>query len=201
MENNQSNAQQRIGVLIAGVLTVSATIGLVVLLLAGGSKNQDPGTTPTSAPTATTTVPAEQVIAAPTVVEADAKVKEWNEKIGATIQKIIVEVSAPPAASIDVLRLKCERVKTLVTEARTYPAAPRADVAEAFDNWLAVLEDAAVFCTDGSKELTESDALAAAGNNIGSTGAYFENFIQAVGKYVDLNQRPSNAPQNTPGQP
>lgn len=193
MDNETQNPQQRIGVLLAVVLTIAATVALVALLLTGGGEKADPATTTTV--TASTTLPDEQVIAPPTVVEADAKVKAWNENIGPTIQKIIVEVSAPPAASIDVLRLKCERVKALVKEADSYPKAPREDVAEAFSNWLMVLEDAAIFCTDGSKELPETDALAAAGNNLGSTGAYFETFIQTVGRYVDLGQVPSNAPQ------
>lgn len=191
MENNPKNPQHRISVLLAGVLTISVTLGLVVLLLAGTTTTTPENTLPaTTLPTATTT----PTVSTPTVVEADPAVKDWNETVGATIQKLIVEVSAPPAASIDVLRLKCERVKTLAAEARRYPAAPRPDVADAFGNWVAVLEDAAIFCTDGSKNLTDTEALAAAGNNIGATGAYFETFIQVVGQYVDLAATPSNAP-------
>jgi hypothetical protein len=193
MDHETQNPLQRIGVLLAVVLTIAATVALVALLLTGGETTADPATT--TIPAATTTVPDEQVIAPPTVVDADAKVKAWNENIGPTIQKIIVEVSAPPAASIDVLRLKCERVKALVKEAGSYPKAPREDVAESFTNWLAVLEDAAIYCTDGSKELPDTDAVAAAGNNLGATGAYFETFIQTIGRYVDLSQAPSNAPQ------
>jgi hypothetical protein len=199
VDHENKNPQQRIGVLLAVVLTIAATVALVALLLTGnGGETTVPTTT---SPVVTTTLPDEQVITTPTVTEADDKVKAWNESVGATIQKIIVEVSAPPSASIDVLRLKCARVKTLVTEARTYPPAPREDVAEAFTNWIAVLEDAAIFCTDGSKELDDTAALAAAGNNLGSSGAYFETFIQTIGRYVDLSQAPANAPQqggNTP---
>lgn len=180
--------------LLAGVLTVVVTVGLVVLLLIGGG-DEVPETVETTTPTTVAQVgpPPDLDIKVPEV--EDPAMVAWNEDMGPLIQRVISDVTSPPVSSIELLRIKCSRVASVVEQMREKPEPPKEDVAEAFDTWLLFLEDATVYCLEGSENLVEQDALTTAGGNLVSTMAYFDSFIEVLSNYVDFTKAPSNAPE------
>lgn len=198
MENEKN--ETRIPMLIAGVLTIVVTVGLVALLILGGGKDepQVETTTETTETTAPIGAPAPQVEIKVPETEDPATVK-WNEDMGPHIQRVISDVTSPPVSSIKLLRIKCSRIENVIGQMREKPAAPQQEVREAFETWLLFLEDATVYCLEGSKNLADDEALTTAGGNLVSTMAYFDTFISAISNYVDLTKTPSNAAgQNTP---
>jgi len=196
VENEKNEA--RIPMLLAGVLTAVVTVGLVALLLLGGG-DDTPETVESTVPTTVAQVgpPPDLDIKVPEV--EDPAMVAWNEDMGPLIQRVISDVTSPPVSSIELLRIKCSRVASAVEQMREKPAPPRDDVAEAFDTWLLFLDDATVYCLEGSENLVEQDALTTAGGNLVSTMAYFDSFIEVVSNYVDFTKAPSNAPE--PGKP
>lgn len=196
MENEKNEA--RLPMLLAGVLTVVITVGLVALLLLGGG-DEAPETVEPTTPTTVAQVgpPPDLDIKVPEV--EDPAMVAWNEDMGPLIQRVISDVTSPPVSSIELLRIKCSRVASVIEQMREKPEPPKEDVAEAFDTWLLFLEDATVYCLDGSENLVEQDALTTAGGNLVSTMAYFDSFIEVLSNYVDFTKAPSNAPE--PGKP
>jgi hypothetical protein len=194
MENEK--IESRIPMILAGVLTTVVTIGLVVLLLwpaISSDTAANPGTTETTETTAPEIAPAPP-ISINTPETEDAATVAWNEEMGPLIQRVISDVTAPPVSSIKLLRIKCARIENAVGQIKTKPKAPKTDVAEAFDTWALFVEDAVVYCLEGSTNLSDEQALTTAGGNLVSTMAYFDTFISVVSNYVDLTKVPSNAP-------
>lgn len=180
---------------IAGAAVVSVLLaGVLAWTLTRSSDNSVvvDGETATSVATSLEPAPAPETSGPdiPVPSEVDESLTAWHEEQAPTLARLLAMLGAAPATNSEQLRTRCKQIGQITGDLQSAAQPQRDSVATVYNQWLGGVLDATAFCVEGTTDLPEKDAIAAANSGLASTGVLWETFFLELARWVDLRSTP-----------